>query len=255
MIEKCIKKLRSAYLRLYIPMTEKKYERVRYLLQTNRLSETLVICFSGFGNGSSAKYNYINTLKTVNVNKLFILDDFGYNKQGSYYLGENGDWFLPDMIIGLIKKIKAERKIKHLVMIGSSKGGTAALFYAIRLFADSCIIGAPQYYIGDYLNTNEHRSILQGIMGNTDCESIDKLNMLLPESISAENIRKPLVYIHYSPNEHTYPEHIADMIIDLEKNGYTVYQDANYDYKDHACVAKHFPHYLHRIFNDMGMIS
>ena len=71
----------------------KKYERLRYLLQTSRLSDTLVVCFSGFGNGGVAKYNYISTLKSVNANKLFILDDFGYNKQGSYYLGENGDWF------------------------------------------------------------------------------------------------------------------------------------------------------------------
>lgn len=64
----------------------------------------------------------MNTLKTINANQLFILDDFGYKKQGSYYLGENGDWFLPNMIESLIKTIKAKNNIKQVVMIGSSKG-------------------------------------------------------------------------------------------------------------------------------------
>lgn len=250
MIQKYRKKARSAFLQLYIRMTEKKYERLRYLLQTNRLSDTLVVCFSGFGNGGVAKYNYINTLKSVNVNKLFILDNFGYKRQGSYYLGEKGDWFLPNMIIALIKKVQTEKNIKHVVMVGSSKGGSAALFYSIKMEAEACIIGAPQYFLGDYLNIDKHLPILEGIMGNTLSESIEQLNCVMRDCVQSDPKRKPKVYIHYSPKEHTYPEHIVDMIGELECCGYTVIEDAGYNYTEHRDVAKYFPKYLLKVLTE-----
>ncbi len=211
------------------------------------MSDTLVVCFSGFGDGGRSRYNYIKTLQTNDANKLFILDDFGYKKQGSYYLGENGDWFLPDMVSGLINDIKNKRKIKHLVMVGSSKGGSAALYYAIKLEADACIIGAPQYFVGDYLNTDKHIPIMKGIMGNTTSESIFELNDYMRNCISSNVICKPKVYIHYSPKEHTYSEHIAEMLVDLKRCGYVVYEDADYEYTEHKEVAKYFPEYLQRV--------
>lgn len=244
-----MKKIRSRLFALYIRAAEKQYKRLRYLLQTKSSSETLVVCFSGFGDGGAARYNYIKTLHTVNANKLFILDDFGFNKQGSYYLGENGDLFLPDMIVSLIEKIQKERCIKHFVMVGSSKGGSAALFYAIKLEADACIIGAPQYFIGDYLNIDKHLPILNGIMGNTNSESVQKLNCIMKNCVQSAVKHKPQVYIHYSPNEHTYYEHIHAMIDDLEHCGYMVYKDADYEYTEHSEVAKHFPQYLLSVLN------
>ena len=210
-----------------------------------------MVCFSGFGHGGRAKYNYIDTLKTVHVNKLFILDDFGYNKSGSYYLGEDGEWFLPKMIVNLIKKIQTERDIKHLVMVGSSKGGSAALYYSIKMGAEACIIGAPQYFIGDYLNIDKHLPILEGIMGNSTSESIQKLNCVMCDCVKSAASHKPKVYIHYSPKEHTYLEHIVDMIGDLERYGYTVVEDGNYDYTDHGEVAKYFPRYLLKILQNL----
>ena len=239
-----IKKMRSLFLRVYITMAEKRYKRLRYLLQKKSSSDTLVVCFSGFGTGGAARYNYINTLKTVGFNKLFILDNFGYNKQGSYYLGENGDWFLPDMIAGLIKKIQIERQIKHIVMVGSSKGGTAALYYSIKMGAEACVIGAPQYFIGDYLSIDKHLPILEGIMGDTSSESIQVLNCVIRDCIQSAPKHKPQVYIHYSPKEHTYTEQIVGMIGDLVRCGYTVVEDSDYDYLDHGEVSKHFPQYL-----------
>lgn len=244
MKEAFCKKMRSAYFKLYIKIAEKKYKRLRYLLQTKKESDTLIVCFSGFGTGGSARYNYVRSLESVIANKLFILDNFGYNKQGSYYLGENGDWFLPEMVVSLIQKIKEEKNIKRLVLIGSSKGGTAALFYGIKTGADACIIGAPQYFIGDYLSIDKHVPILKGIMGDASSDSIQKLNMLLSDCVSSSDLNKPKVYIHYSPKEHTYIEHIADMIGDLRRCGYTVYEDSDYSYVDHSQVAKHFPRFL-----------
>lgn len=245
------RKISSLLLKLKIQFTQRKYKSLKYLFYKKKSSNILIISFSGFSGGSPARYNYIKTIKNINCNQLFILDDFGYQKQGSYYLGENGNWFLPEMIEELIKKIQDENNIKKTVMIGSSKGGSAALLYSIKLQADACIIGAPQYYIGDYLNIDRHLPILEGIMGDTSTESVEKLNNVLSDCISVSQIHKPDVYIHYSPMEHTYNEHIVYMIKDLKEYGYKVIEDADYEYTEHGNVAKFFPKYLQKILSNL----
>lgn len=244
-----IKKLRSALLKTKIRLFQRKYKRLTYLFQRGT-SKTLVVSFSGFAGVGPARYNYINTLKDLDAHRLFILDDFGYQKCGSYYLGEQGEWFLPPMVMELIRKIQQENGINRIITVGSSKGGTAALFYGIQLKADCCIIGAPQYHCGDYLNIPKHLPILEGIMGTTDQSAIDKMNQVFRECICNPTAHHPEVYIHYSPKEHTYWEHIADLIADLKKYGYPVAEDAGYTYTDHGDVAKHFPGYLLKVLQE-----
>ena len=209
----------------------------------------LIISFSGFpGCGKKPSFNYVRTLKDINVNKLFLMDDFGYPEDlGSYYLGENGDWFLPQEIGTLINHITESRSIKTIIMIGSSKGGTSALQYAIRCHAQFAVIGAPQYFIGNYLNTEQFKPIMQAICADDSERSVNTLNRLMPDLIKENRFAdKPVVFIHYSPQEHTYPEHIKDMIADLSENGYSVEEDNDYSYTNHQDVAKYFPPVLHR---------
>jgi len=239
---------RSLFMRMYISILQKKYKDLKYVLKKGK-SDTLIISFSGFPGNGVARYNYIRTLKNCNAHQLFILDDFGYKKRGSYYLGEDGNWFIPQQLEELVKHIQSKTNTKRLITIGSSKGGTAALYYGIKLYGDACVIGAPQYWLGDYLNTDKHSAILRGIMGNCDESSVKKLNELMKECIHSGD-RKLQVYIHYSPNEHTYPEHIKDMIAELSSNGYRISEDADYDYENHTDVAKYFPAYLLHILKN-----
>lgn len=114
---------------LKIKFSEKHDGGLTYLLQQNLGSRNLIVVFSGFPvMGKPPRYNYIETLKEVNENKLFILDNYGWNKAGSYYLGENGDWFLIGRICSLIEKTMNQLGIKKLITAGSSKGGQR-LFY------------------------------------------------------------------------------------------------------------------------------
>ena len=195
--------------------------------------------------GGTAKYNYINTLSTIKANKLFLLDDvWNPVSVGSYYLGNKGDFYFIKDICSLVTNIVNEHGIKKIITVGSSKGGTSALFYGVMVEADVCIIGAPQYYIGSYLASEKHRPILETIMGDTSQVSIDKLNRIVRSEVEKEHAKKPVVYLHYSPAEHTYEDHIKDMIKDLKKNGFVVIEDNNYSYENHSDVAKFFPSYL-----------
>ena len=129
-------------------------------------------------------------------------------------------------------------------MIGSSKGGTSALYYSIKTEADFCIIGAPQYHVGDYLSIATLSPIMDAIMGDHSENSKNRLNNYIKDEIFASHNNKPKIYIHYSPYEHTYKDHIEDMIIDLNKAGYCVVEDNKYYYQKHSDVAKYFPSYL-----------
>ena len=236
--------IRSSLIKIQIKIKEKKYNHLRYLF-TSAKSEYLIVIFSGFAGGRKPVYNYINTLKSVNANKLFLLDEYGDTTNiGSYYLGENGDWFLVDDVLDIINQIKNDCSIKHIIMVGSSKGGSSALMYSLKMdCVDSVVIGAPQYYIGNYLMTKKHLPVLKAICGDESINSIERLNTLLP-SLIQNSESKPIIYIHYSSEEHTYEEHVSPLIKDLRKHGYCVYEDSSYTYKDHKDVAKYFPQYL-----------
>lgn len=123
------------------------------------------------------------------------MDNFGYKNAGSYYLGEKGELFVPQQIKELLTKIIKSENIEKLVMVGSSKGGTSALYYGILMNAHACIIGTPQYYLGNYLNLENHKKILEGIMGNCDLTSVDYLNNIIPQILKFQSLDKPDIYI------------------------------------------------------------
>lgn len=230
----------------YIKIFERKfgsgYKRIKYMFVKNK-SDKLVIVFSGFAAKKNRPvYNMVKTLRNINVNKLFILDDFGYEKRGSYYLGENGDFFISKLVSELINKIKAEQNIHEVYCIGSSKGGSAAIYFGLKHNVDFIIAGVPQYFIGNYLSTNETLlKSLYSIAGKTDQETIDSFNSIISQQIYEYNWDyKPRILLHYSENEHTYHEHIAFLLKDLKVNGFHVDEDIE-EYKNHSDVSIYFP--------------
>ena len=243
---KILKKLGSRFVKWSISSHECQFNHLKYCFFRRNNSKVLLVVFSGFpGKGNAARYNYVRTLSGIKANKLFLLDDIENPvNTGSYYLGKDGDWYLSKDVVQLIAKIVKENDIQKVITLGSSKDGTSALLFGLKTEADACIIGAPQYYIGNYLSSEEHRPILETIMGDGTQESIDKLNGVVTDEIFCKHNKKPTVYIHYSPNEHTYQDHICDMIRDLRQAGYSVNEDNRYHYTKHSDVANHFPRYL-----------
>lgn len=240
-----LKKLKSIAMKLLIRKKEKTFGRIRYLLIPGKRSDKLVIVFSGFAGGSEAHYNYIRTLNKLPCDRLYLLDEYGLKENpGSYYLGENGDFFLTGDILELVGKLHRERGIKKVITVGSSKGGSAAIYYGLLLKADYTVAGAPQYYIGSYLNTDKNRPILEKIMGDASPASLAALDDLMKKEIEASSGAPGKIYLHYSPLEHTYPEHIRDMIRDLKGRGFDVVEDNAYTYREHSDVASYFPAYL-----------
>lgn len=193
--------------------------------------------------GIKARYNYNRTLKDINVNKLFILDDFGVDLRDAYYLGYDGNFEIEEAVKELISNIKSTLNIQKVIYAGSSKGGYAALYFGLSDFDSNIIIGAPQYYLGNYLS-KVHPHILQYVMGNKDSESINVLNELLPQKIrKINNSNRNNIFLQYSNSEHTYFEHISYLIKDIKKHNIELNIE-ELDYKEHDKVSKYFPGFL-----------
>lgn len=248
-IKRCKDKLKSVILHVYIKIKGRKVtlygKKIKYIVESAKIirggGRTLIVIFSGFP-VKEPTYNYIKTLWSLKeADKLFILDDFGYRDsigaKGSYYLCEDGEYSLAKSVKCLIGKIRKKYKDTRLVCVGSSKGGTAALLHGIWNEADAVICGAPQFWIADYLDTEKHREILKGMIGEYSKKNIDKLNNMVKREINQCG-KKPQVFVQYSKKEH-----IAALIKELKKNNFDVVEEC-VNYKEHAEVAAYFPNYL-----------
>ncbi len=227
---------------------EKDGRRVKYLYLAGKRSDRLLVVFSAFpGRHGAAGYNMVATFADADVCRLYILDDFGDERRGAYYLSENGDFYVSALVDDLLDKFMPLGG--RTFFVGSSKGGYAALYFGIRHGADFVISGAPQYYIGSYLLASGHAAALAAMAGDVSAASIARYDALLPDLIAVPREKKPTVVLHYSEKEPTYGAHIRYLLRDLCGNGYTVRTDME-EYTAHSDVAKFFPQLCRKILTE-----
>ncbi len=228
-------------------LREKTYgigeNRVKYMFfekgDKKDRQDALAVCFPAFA-GKGAKYNYVRTLKDFNMNKLFLLDDIGGYDKGNYLIKPGVEENTKALIQEMIDKVKPSK----LIFFGSSKGGYAALNFSLMFPNVSVCIAAPQYFLSDYLVREKKIENLKVILdGNDTGIARERLNNRLRTKIACAVCLPQKVYIHYSTEEHTYKEHIADMLADLKARNINVIEDIG-NYTNHMDLVYHFPAFL-----------
>ena len=170
----------------------------------------------------------------------FIKDDFGEDKTGNYLAEEKSE----HVVISLIDSIIKQKNIRDLFFIGSSKGAYEAINFSFHFPQVTVVAGAPQYYLADYLKKCNALSALQDILGESYSQvSFEKLNKRLKEKIESYPNVPHAIYLHYSNKEHTYAEHMKDMIEDIRKRGIVLNEDVC-DYPTHSELANFFSPFL-----------
>lgn len=200
--------------------------------------DKLIIVFSAFSD-NKPKYNYIKTLSTYDCNKLYILDNFG--TKGTYYLGLNGSFEIETAVISLITRIASENNInfKNIISVGSSKGGTAALYYGMKYNFGNIIIGAPQYKIGTYLCDLSIKTYADEIFGDRSVSNRIKYDNLIRLICN----KKSNIFLLTSDGDNQYDrilksfENVAE---ELELNLNIDKCEIN----NHSDIARVFPNYL-----------
>lgn len=245
------------YKKYYERKIKYKQTTLKYIFHKSPKSKTLIVVFSACTRvGIPARYNYMRTLNDVKCNKLFILDDFGEDHRGGYYLGRYPDFEYEQATLFLLRQVIEDNQIEKCYFVGSSKGAYAALNFGLQLNIDTIgrgiIIGAPQYFLGKYLSAPANRATLMSMLGS-DADNEDVINMLNDrlKSLFESNFNgyKQPIYLHYSQNEHTYIDHIKDMIIDLKNEGYNLHEDVG-NYTNHWDVSIYYPKYLLKILQN-----
>ncbi|WP_416729815.1 accessory Sec system protein Asp2 [Fictibacillus sp. JL2B1089] len=229
-------------------INEKIYESnlpIKYVFEEGTVNKDfLLIVFSGFSENTAKikhAYNYMRTLKDFDCNKLYILDNYG--ESGCYYLGESMSYEVESSVLSLITSIIRKYHINHekVILSGSSKGGTAALYLGLKYNFGYVIAGAFQTKIADYVTIRpEAYKYLLG----TDSNPIghDNLNSIIYKQLNKEIYTK--LFFMSSENDWQYPEHIKLFLDTLKRKkiAYT-YFDCK-EMKDHSDVGNHFPQFL-----------
>ena len=250
-----IRKIISKVYMKYLLNKEKTFKGkkcvLKYLYFKKRKSRYLLIVFSGFPGEGKAKYNYIRKFKRLKCNKLYILDDFGYDCKGSYYLGKNNDFFVEEAVDKLIEEVAKKYNIfkSKIICAGSSKGGYAALYFAIKYRFGYAVAGAPQILLGNYLKVPKHQHILKYIFGGINEKEINNANNLLFEVIDSMT-NYPNLYLHIGENDEHFQNDVIPFIDRLKSKDILYYLDIQKG-EDHKNIGVYYPKYANKVIHNI----
>lgn len=136
--------------------------------------------------------------------------------------------------------------------MGTSKGGTCAIYFGLEFSVKGVYAGACQYLVGNYLNTDNNKPILEAMLGEDFTqEDFDKLNNMLRDQLQSHKETNTVVNLLYSKHEHTYPEHIAYLIQDLQKYKIS-YTEQVEVFEEHNDVGRYYKPYIQRVFQNLS---
>lgn len=226
--------------------------KLHYILKKKN-SRNLAIIFSS-ANADGPRYSYMSTMRSVNINQLFIKDDFE-PKTGDYYLGKDMRFDEEKAVLSLINLVLEMLKPEKVFFIGSSKGGYAAINFGIHYPRAVIIAGAPQYNVGTYMSeVKKFRPALSLVLGKP-FEQITEQDIkfmngrLKGKLMNSAYCGTQKLYLHCSTNESTYEGHVVYLMKDAETAGLRYEFDAA-DYHEHGDLRFHFPNYIKKCIKE-----
>ncbi|RAU19175.1 hypothetical protein DN062_02595 [Nitrincola tibetensis] len=116
------------------------------------------------------------------VNILVPIDNYGVNNCGSWWLGENGDFFVKDLLQKLIR-LKLNKTNGSLFMWGSSMGGYGALHHGISLGAKAVYANIPQIrLLGSTYSDKGMKKFFEPIFGQCIREDYNDIGLYIDET-------------------------------------------------------------------------
>ena len=199
-----------------------------------------MVIFSGFDSAHRQLYNYIRQLEGAAPHRMYVADSHG--ERGCYYLGENRELFVADAVRAAIEHELTRLGLgtERLTTAGSSKGGSAAVYFALALGCRA-LAGAPQYAIGTYAAASAP-GVCELVAGGTGAGDVAWLDRVLPKAIERGG-PGAAVSLFSSPADAQYASHVQPMIAQLQRHG--VDHDLTMGtYPDHQAVGEQFGGWL-----------
>ncbi|THJ23347.1 MAG: hypothetical protein CAF45_008100 [Nitrospira sp. CG24E] len=137
----------------------------RYAIYTVRprpSSKKLAFVFSGVdATPGTCRMSYFALGETLDATVVHIMDNFGAH--GCYLLSIAGDAQIRNAVIALIRLLQEEFACteKQTYFLGTSKGATTAIAYALMTGGGNVLCGEPQILLGDFIFSERWQELEQ----------------------------------------------------------------------------------------------
>ncbi|MFI9787790.1 hypothetical protein ACIHEI_30420 [Kitasatospora sp. NPDC051984] len=208
----------------------------------------LVVVFANFT--APDEYGWGNgVLDKVRGNILWIRDSFeGAN---SYYLCKRMDFSLEQSVAGVITRVMHSLHLtpQDVTVFGSSKGGSAALFYGLKYGFGNIVASVPQFNIGSYV-LDGIPSAARLMMGEVTERNVAVLDAVLPDLVMASPHRNANIYLITSPQDEQYLRQVQPFV-----QLFQGYSNFNFIYNDSVLITGHGKVTLRNLPTLMGILN
>lgn len=161
--------------------------RLLYITEENPHSPWLCVAFASEPSQAGASrqkkpYPLYKTVSAFPCNQLYIRDV--HDEGGCCCLCEHLDFGVADAVCRLIETVCEKQNIQrdHLIMIGNADGGSAALYFGLRMQAGHVIVQSPNVQIGTVCSTKEPDVWKYMVGPNCDRDmAVSILDRLIPD--------------------------------------------------------------------------
>lgn len=235
--------------RRIVPVFQDYEHNINFSYNNFSNSNQLYVIFSS--SNETNTFNYLKTFSEVEQNKLFIVDEniFNMDSTSAYYLGKNKGKDYENKIHSLIEKYRVKNNIhkKDVVLVGSSKGGFAALYYQFKYKYGKSIVGSPTIFLGDiHRHTEKGRKLITYLTGGYSSENIDWLNGVILREVDNQH-NSPEIFYHVGEREIRYTKHAVPFIDVLKTYDLSLSDLDLGNYDNHSDVANFFPKYILKV--------
>lgn len=170
----------------------------------NNFKKRLLIILHGHGaNKNFAKYQHDEW------DVLCPLDIYGRDGLGCWWLGEEGDFFVYNLLQTLINKVQKDNKHQEIFFWGSSMGGYGAILHGIAMKANAVYAHMPQVKLrGTEYTDGINKKYYEGIFAENKFYS-DLINLIKKEADTSG----PVFFL--SQNIFDYPFYIEQHFLPL----------------------------------------
>lgn len=178
----------------------------------------IIFVFSGFLNAKPGNYDFANALNDCPCDVVWICDNF--EDMYAYYLCIGMDFKVENAVSEFIRYMLDELglDIHQATVTGFSKGGSAALYYGLKLNFPNIVTTVPQLHIGSYVNNN-WKITAEHMMGKDHCSTINiaYLDKLLPRLLKQDKNLDKNIYLLTSEADIQYKPEIEPYLNDFSK--------------------------------------
>lgn len=158
----------------------------------------LIFVFSGFSGDGKPTYNWNNILVSCPAEIIWIKDFFDGGE--SYYICSQGKLNIESSIVKFLDiKLEEQNLTKSdCTLMGGSKGGAAALYYAMKYNFRNLITIVPQFFIGSYVEIDwpyAFNHMMQRLDISAKKQLQFKLDQLIPNAIKSATLDKNIYLI------------------------------------------------------------